>query len=317
MASWQARCLTLAVRVSIRRRRWGDEHALARRARRVLGAPRPLQWLRTRHVRIDAVHDDGIRGEWIVADRSDAGVILYIHGGGYLACSAATHRPITAGLARRTRRRVFAVEYRLAPEHRFPAALDDAVAAYRWLLAQGVAPRSLALAGDSAGGGLVLAALLRLREERLPLPDCAVCFSPWTDLAGTGRSLQSNDGRCAMLHPENITDFARAYLGAASPRHPYASPLFGDLGGLPPLLLQVASSEVLLDDACRVHDKVRAAGGVSRLDVVDGVFHAWQMLDGLMPEAGLALRQAAAFMNEPAGRLGSGARPAPAAQRGG
>lgn len=316
MASWQARCLTFAIRVSIRRRRWGDEDALARRARRVLGAPRPLQWLRTRRVRIDRVHDDGIRGEWIVAERSDQGAVLYIHGGGYVACSAATHRPITAGLARRARRRVFAMEYRLAPEHRFPAALDDAVAAYRWLLAQSVAPRSVALAGDSAGGGLVLAVLVRLREEGLPLPDSAVCFSPWTDLAGTGRSLQANDGRCAMLHPENIADFAHAYLGAASPLNPHASPVFADLGGLRPLLLQVASSELLLDDACRVHEKMRAAGGVSRLEVVDGVFHAWQMLDGLMPEAGLALQHAAAFMNEPASRVGSSPPPTPAAQRG-
>jgi acetyl esterase/lipase len=157
---------------------------------------------------------------------------------------------------------------------------------------------------------------VRLRDERLPLPECAVCLSPWTDLAGTGHSLQSNDGRCAMLHPENIADFARAYLGAASPRDPYASPLFADLAGLPPLLLQVASSELLLDDACRVHDKVRAAGGLSRLTVVDGVFHAWQMLDGLVPEAGLALEQAAAFMNQPASRLSSGARPAPSTPRG-
>ena len=315
MASWQARCLSFAIRVSIRRRRWGDERALARRARRVFGAPRPLQWLRTRHVRIEPLREGGTRGEWVVADRSDQGVVLYIHGGGYVAGSAATYRPLTAGLARGARRRVLAMEYRLAPEHRFPAALDDAVAAYRWLLAQGAAPRSVALAGDSAGGGLVLAVLLRLREAGLPLPNSAVCFSPWADLAGTGHSVQANDGRCAMLRSENIAAFARAYLGEASPLNPHASPVFGDLGGLPPTLLQVASSELLLDDACRVHDKVRAAGGVSRLEVVDGVFHGWQMLDGLMPEAGLALQQAAAFMNEPARRLhpGSSAPPAAAA----
>jgi acetyl esterase/lipase len=313
MASWQARCLTVAIRLSMRRRRWGDEPALVRRARRVFGAPRPLQWLRTRHVRIDALRERGIRGEWIVPERSEQGVVLYFHGGGYVGGSAATHRPLTAGLARRGRRRVFAVDYRLAPEHRFPAALDDGVAAYRWLLAQGVAARTLALAGDSAGGGLVLAVLLRLRAEGLPLPDCAVCVSPWTDLAGTGASVQSNDGRCAMLRPENIASFARAYLGDASPLNPHASPVFADLGGLPPLLLQVASSELLLDDARRVHDKVRASGGVSRLDVVDGVFHAWPMLDGLMPEAGLALDEAAAFMNEPARRPQPGPSAPPAA----
>lgn len=230
--------------------------------------------------------------------------MLYVHGGGYVACSAATHRPITAGLARRTHRRILALDYRLAPEHRFPAALDDTVAAYHWLLEQGVAPRALALAGDSAGGGLVLATLVRLRDEGVPLPSCAVCFSPWTDLAGTGASLQRNDGRCAMFRPRNIPDFARAYLASASPLNPYASPVYADLRGLPPLLLQVESTELLLDDARRVHDKVREAGGVSRLEVVDGVFHGWQMLDGFMPEATQALDQASLFMSEPMSRPG-------------
>jgi monoterpene epsilon-lactone hydrolase len=319
MPSWQARCLTLAVRVYMRRATWGDERALVARARRVFGPPRPWRWLRARRVRISPLRDDRIRGEWIAADRSERGVVLYVHGGGYVACSAATHRPITAGLARRAHRRILALDYRLAPEHRFPAALDDTVAAYRWLLDQGVSARSLALAGDSAGGGLVLATLVRLRDEGLSLPACAVCFSPWTDLAGTGPSLHLNDGRDALLHAENIADFARAYLGAASPLHPHASPVVADLRGLPPLLLQVASSEVLLDDALRVHDKVREAGGVSRLDVVDGVFHAWQMLDGLMPEASLALQRAASFMNEPASRptteMGGPASPAAQSDR--
>ncbi len=288
----------------MRRATWGDERALVARARRVFGPPRPWRWLRARHVRISPLRDDRIRGEWIVADRSERGVVLYVHGGGYVACSATTHRPITAGLARRAHRRILALDYRLAPEHRFPAALDDTVAAYRWLLDQGVSPRSLVLAGDSAGGGLVLATLVRLRDEGMPLPSCAVCFSPWTDLAGTGTSLQLNDGRCAMFRPRNIPDFARAYLGPASPLNPYASPVYADLRGLPPLLLQVESTELLLDDARRVHDRVREVGGVSRLEVVDGVFHGWQMLDGLVPEATQALDQASAFMNEPMSRPG-------------
>lgn len=304
MPSWQARGLTLAVRVYMRRATWGDERARVARARRVFGLPPPWRWLRVRGVRISPLRDDRVRGEWIVADRSERGVVLYVHGGGYVACSAATHRPITAGLARRAHRRILALDYRLAPEHRFPAALDDTVAAYRWLLDQGVAPRSVALAGDSAGGGLVLATLVRLRDEGVPLPSCAVCFSPWTDLAGTGPSLQLNDGRCAMFRPRNIPDFARAYLGAASPLNPYASPVYADLRGLPPLLLQVESTELLLDDARRVHDKVRETGGVSRLEVADGVFHGWQMLDGFMPEATQALDQASSFMSEPTSRPG-------------
>jgi acetyl esterase/lipase len=223
-------------------------------------------------------------------------VALYFHGGGYAGGSAARDRPITAGLARRTGHRVFSLEYRLAPEHRFPAALDDAVAAYEWLLASGVAPRAISLAGTSAGGNLVLATLLRLRDAGAPLPERAICFSPWTDLAGTGDSLRANDGRDALLRVANIPAFARAFLGAASPRDPYASPLYAKLDGLPPLLIQVDAAEVLLDDARRLHERVLRAGGVSHLDVFDGLFHAWQMLDPFMPEARVALDRAAAFL---------------------
>ena len=225
------------------------------------------------------------------------GVVLYLHGGGYVAGSPATHRPITAALARLTGRRVFSLDYRLAPEYRFPAALDDAMAGYRWLLRQGMPPGSVALAGDSAGGGLVLATLLRVRDEQLPPPACAVCFSPWTDLEGTGESVSLNNGQCAVFRPDNIVQFARVYLGEAPARNPYASPVFADLGGLPPLLLQVGADEILLDDARRVHDNVQRAGGVSTLEVFDGVFHVWQMLDGFLPEARTALRQAARFID--------------------
>lgn len=299
MPSWQARGVAALIRLMIRRRNWGDERQLARRARRVFGATAPISRLWTRGLRVEPVRDGGARGEWISPRDASGGAILYLHGGGFVSCSPATHRPITAGLARRTQRRVFAVAYRLAPEHRYPAALEDAVAAYRWVLAQGVAPTALALAGDSAGGGLVLSLLLRARDAGLALPACAVCFCPWADLVGTGESGRSNDGRCAMFRPENVSAFARAYLGDASARDPYASPLFADLARLPPLLLQVGSTELLLDDARRVHEKVRRAGGACRLDVFDGLFHVWQMLDGIVPEARVALRQAAAFIENP------------------
>jgi acetyl esterase/lipase len=239
-----------------------------------------------------------VRGEWIAPENPGEEVILYLHGGGYVSCSPATHRPITTALARLSRRRVFSLDYRLAPEHRYPAALDDAVAAYRWLLAQGVHAGMISLAGDSAGGGLVLGLLLRARDMGLPLPACAVCFSPWTDLAGTGASVRLNDGRCAMFRTENTAEFAAAYLGDVSPLDSYASPAFANLGGLPPLLLQVSSTELLLDDSRRVNDKVQEAGGISRLEVYDDVAHCWQMLDGFVPEARRALRSAAAFICE-------------------
>jgi len=307
MPSWQAQLLSVYFRTVIRRGTWGQELALARRARRHMGTPRPLQKLRTFGLRLSPVEEGAVRGEWVEPPAPEAGALLYFHGGGYVAGSPGTHRPITAGLARLGRRRVFAPDYRLAPEHRFPAATDDAFAAYRYLLDGGLPASSVALAGDSAGGGLVLATLLRARDEGLELPACAVCFSPWADLTGSGESSRLNDGRCVFLRTDNCGEFAAAYLGAASPLDPYASPLFGDLGGLPPVLLQVGSTELLLDDARRVHEKIREAGGLSELEVFDDVPHVWQMLDGFVPEARAALLGAVRFIDRhlagaPAGR---------------
>ena len=297
MPSWQARCLNAAVRSFVRRRRWGDDElAVARSARRVFGSPKIYQWIRARGLVVSPVRDGDVRGEWIMPKDHGEGVILYIHGGGFVSCSAATHRQIAASLARLTGQRVFSIDYRLAPEHRFPAALDDAVAAYRWLVEQKIPPRSISLAGDSAGGGLVLSLLLRIRDEGSPAPACAVCFSAWTDLAGTGDSVRANDGRCAMFHPENIPEYAAVYLGEHSPLDPYASPVHADLSGLPPVLLQVGSTELLLDDSRRVHSKIQDAGGISELRIFDDLAHCWQMLDGLVPEAREALKDAAAFI---------------------
>jgi acetyl esterase/lipase len=262
----------------------------------VFGAFALYQWMRTFGIRIVPTQDIGVNGEWLVPRQPAHRTILYLHGGGYVSCSPATHRPITAAFARLTPARVFALDYRLAPEHPFPAALDDAVAAYRWLLAGGVDPRTLALAGDSAGGGLVLATLLRLRRDGGPLPACAVLLSPWTDLAGTGASLQKNDGRCDMFHPENIPAFAICYAPREAWMDSEVSPLYGSLDGLPPLHIQVGSGELLLDDAGRLHDRVKAAGGESELAVFDGVFHVWQMLDGVVPEARTALAASAGFI---------------------
>ncbi|MDQ3687912.1 MAG: alpha/beta hydrolase [Acidobacteriota bacterium] len=272
---------------------------MARRARRLFGALPLYQRLRTYGVSLSPVRDQGVRGEWVTPKESGEAAILYLHGGGYVSSCPATHRPITAALARLTRFRVFSLDYRVAPEHRFPAAVDDAVAAYRWLLGQGLPATAVSVAGDSAGGGLVLSQLLRARDAGLPLPACGVCFSAWTDLAGTLESVQRNDGRCAMFRTENIAEFAAAYLGGGSPFDPYASPAYADLSGLPPLLLQVGSTELLLDDTRLVHQKVQEAKGCSRLEIYDGVFHCWQMGDGMMPEAGIALRRAADFIRCP------------------
>jgi monoterpene epsilon-lactone hydrolase len=297
MSSWQVKCFSAGVRLLIRRRKWGkDEHAVARRARRLFGAPPIYQWLRTRGLQLTPVSRAGVRGEWVAPKEFDKNAVLYLHGGGYVSCSPATHRPITAALARLTGSRVFGLDYRVAPEHRFPAALDDVVAAYQWLLEQGLRADSISVAGDSAGGGLTLSLLLRAKDAGLPLPACAVCFSPWTDLAGTGASVRLNDGRCAMFRPENVTEFADVYLGRRSPFDAHASPAHADLSGLPPLLLQVGSTELLLDDTRLVHDKIQKAKGISRVEIYDDVFHCWQMLDGVVPEARVALKRAAEFI---------------------
>lgn len=295
MPSWQARLSNASVRTFVRRRDWGDVGVVARRARFVFGAPWPYQWIARQGLRFRPVNDGDIRGEWLMPRAPAPGVVLYIHGGGFVSCSAATHRPITASLARRTHSAVFSANYRLAPEHRFPAALDDVARMYEWLIdSAGGVP--IAVAGDSAGGGLALSLAIHARDHRLAPPACVVLFSPWTDLAGRGESLHANDGRCAMFRPENIPAFAAAYLGTTPADDPRASPVYADLHGLPPLLLQVGTTELLLDDARRVHARATAAGTDSRLTLYDDVHHGWQMLSPLVPEARAALGEAATFI---------------------
>jgi acetyl esterase/lipase len=292
--SLASRGATLLTKIVFRRHHWGDENALTRRARLLVGAPRLYSRWRTMGLEVRESSDPP--GEWIIPPLVRPGIIFYLHGGGYISGSAARYRPITSGLARRTGRRVFALDYRLGPEHKFPAALDDARNAYRWLLSEAASGETIALAGDSAGGGLTLAFLVACRDEGLKRPSSLVLFSPWTDLAGTGESLRTNNGKCAMFYPENIAQFASAYLGDADPRDLRASPLFADLRGLPPMLIQVGSTELLLDDSRRLHSAILAAGGQAQLEVYREAMHCWQMFDGVVPEACEALDHAAEFL---------------------
>jgi epsilon-lactone hydrolase len=232
-----------------------------------------------------------IAGEWI--DANSPITILYLHGGGYYFCSPRTHRAITFGLATRARANVFALEYRLAPEHRFPAAVDDAVAAYRALLARGMPHDRIVIAGDSAGGGLALATLLALRDQGVPLPAGAVLFSPWTDLTCSGASMRTNEGRDPMFHAQIFPIVARQYLGDADASHPYASPLFGDLTNLPPIHIQVGDTELLLDDSTRIAEKAQVD-----LHIWRDVPHIFQIWSPFMPEARRALKQAARFIEK-------------------
>jgi epsilon-lactone hydrolase len=295
MPSWQARLHNVGVRAIVRRRSWGDERSLTRRARLLFGAPPGYRSLAARGVRHLRVHGGPVRGEWLIPDHPSAGILLYVHGGGFVSCSAASHRPITAALARFTSRRVFSLDYRLAPEHRFPAAPDDVLGAYEWLMSEAPNER-IALAGDSAGANLVIGLAVRLRDLRRPSPACVVAFSPWTDLAASGASARQNDGHDVMFHYENLAEFAAVYLGDVAADRSDVSPVFASLAGLPPVLLHVGSTEILLDDARCVDEAIRHAGGSSQLTVFDDVAHCWQMLVPLLPEASASLKSAASFI---------------------
>jgi acetyl esterase/lipase len=260
----------------------------------LFGAPAPFAAWAARGLRREMVTADGVRGEWLTPPSPQPGTILYIHGGGFVACSPGTHRPISAALAGLTGRRVFSVGYRLAPEHRLPAALEDVVRAYDWLSAGRHGP--IVVAGDSAGGNLVLALACRVRDRGRKPPAGLVAFSPWTDLTGRGASVRGNDGRCAMFRPENLRDFAAAATGRQSLDGPDTSPAYADLSRLPPVLLHVGSTELLLDDSVAVHDRIRASGGLSELTVYNDVPHCWQMLAPLVPESMHSLRASAAFI---------------------
>ncbi|MFC8796795.1 alpha/beta hydrolase fold domain-containing protein [Promicromonospora sp. NPDC057138] len=226
----------------------------------------------------------------------DSGVLLYLHGGGYLIGTARTGVPLTAALAARAGLRALSLDYRLAPEHQFPAAPDDALAAYRALL-DDVDPARVVLAGDSAGGGLALATLLAARDAGLPLPAGLVAFSGWFDLTLSGASLTGKESVDPVFDASDIGEYADAYLpDGADSRNPLASPLLGDLRGLPPLLLQVGSHEVLLDDSTRLAARAAAADVEVTLETYPGSAHVFQHAHATEPTAARALDTAAAFL---------------------
>src|SRR5215470_16976890 len=210
---------------------------------------------------VDPVDAGGVPAEWVAAPGAGPGrVLLYFHGGAYQIGSPATLRHLVALLSGAARARALSVAYRLAPEHPFPSAIEDALAAYRWLLASGIDPALIAVAGDSAGGGLALGALVALRDAGDPMPAGAVMLSPWTDLALTGESLRTRAAVEVMIKPEGLPEAVALYLADADPRHPYASPLYADLRGLPPLLIHVGDAEVILDDSTRLAARAGESG---------------------------------------------------------
>jgi len=253
--------------------------------------PSPRRGTRTEH--IDA---GGIAGDLVItrASRADRH-LLYLHGGAYMFGSPRLYRHFTWRMADAARAHVLIIDYRLAPEHPFPAALDDAVTAWRWLLDNGGSPSSMTIAGDSAGGGLALATMMKLRGEGLPLPVAAAVMSPWTDLALTGPSLHINADADPMLVAADVPRFAAGYLGGADARNPYASPLYGDPHGLPPTLIQAGGDEILRDDAVRMAEKMRSVGCDVELQVWPRMPHTWQLLAPVLPEAREAIDEVARF----------------------
>ena len=249
-------------------------------------------------VELEAVDRPPVRGEWLRPGDADDALVLYLHGGGYVIGSPRSHRHLAAGIATAGRMRAFVLDYRLAPEHPFPAALDDAVAAYRWLIdTQQTEPGRIVLAGDSAGGGLVVSTLVALRDAGLPLPAAGVCISPWTDLSC---SLPSCDPKRPSYDPlidhQVLRAMARAYMGRRSLRTPSASPLFADLRSLPPLLIQAATDEALIDDARQLAIAASQAGVHTTLEVWPRMIHVWHWYARLLDEGQWAVERIAEFM---------------------
>lgn len=230
--------------------------------------------------------------------KNEGRTILYFHGGGYTFCSPRTHRPLVCRIARACGAKAFVPEYRLAPEHPHPAAVEDAVKSYRWLLKSGIKPHRIAVMGDSAGGGLALVLLQQLRDKKIPPPACAVLLSPWTDLTASGSSIQHNKRKDPLLEPIALQKFARYYVPDGTLDRPTASPLFGDFTKLPPLLFQVGECEILLDDVRRAAEKARASGVDSEITVWPGMIHVFQYLAPFLKDARKAIEDIGMFVKK-------------------
>ena len=244
------------------------------------------------------VQAGGVPAEWIDAPGGSTDhALLYLHGGGYVAGSIDSHRNLTGHLAQALGCRVLALDYRLAPENVHPAPVEDSVAAYNWLLAEGFEPGHLAIAGDSAGGGLTFATLLKLRDTGVALPAAAVGISPWVDMSGSGESMTTRAAVDPMVQPGMLGQIRDAFLGPdGDMSDPYASPLDGDLNGLPPTLVQVGDHEVLLDDSTRLETKARAAGVDITVQVWPEMVHVWHTSASFVPEADQAIAGIAEFL---------------------
>jgi acetyl esterase/lipase len=227
----------------------------------------------------------GVAAEWVKAPGcATERAVLYLHGGGYAIGSINTHRRLAYDISAASAAAVLVIDYRLAPEHPFPAAVDDAAAAWRWLLQQGFAPNRLAIAGDSAGGGLTIATLVNLRDQKLGLPACAVAISPWVDLEGVGNSMTARAAQDPMVQKDGLLWMAGMYLAGQNAKTPLAAPLHADLKGLPPILVQAGTAETLLDDSTRIAERLHAAGVDVRLSIWPNMLHVFPLFAPVLSE---------------------------------
>src|SRR5215510_13874911 len=248
-------------------------------------------------VRIESVDANGVRAEWSsTPDADPACVILFLHGGGYVSGSLDSHRPLATEIGRVCGARTLALGYRLAPEYPFPAAIEDAVAGYRFLLSCGIEPRHIAVAGDSAGGGLTLALMVSARDAGLPQPACGWCISPWGDLECLGASMNSKAEVETLNQKPYLEQLAKAYLNGADPRSALAAPMYANLKGLAPLLIQVGSAETLLDDAVRLANVAGAADVAVTLEIWPDMIHAWPLFHQQVTDGRHAIANAGAFI---------------------
>ena len=293
--SWQARILKILMQYQMAYLLKSDD-PLIRRAR----IEKAASFLKSPPDAVsEPVNAGGVPSEWITTPAADnEQVILYLHGGGYYTGSINTHRDLVARLGRAARMRVLAIDYRLAPEHPYPAAAEDATTAYRWLVATGYEPANIIIAGDSSGGGLALAMLVNLRDAGDQLPAGAVCLSPWTDLALTGDSVKSK-AKADPINKPNVLKFGAAlYAGKLDLKTPLISPLYAELRELPPLLIQVGTEETLLDDSTRLAERARAAGVEVTLEIWKGMIHVFQLYARFLPDARQAIEGIGVFMRQ-------------------
>jgi epsilon-lactone hydrolase len=292
--SVRAEALRLALRLLKERRK--GRHLPIETVRRRLRLLEPVVPGPPAGTLTEAVDADGVSAVRIVTPQARSDVcVLHFHGGGYVVGSAPLYRDFTWRVGVAACASVLYFDYRLAPEHPFPAGLDDAVRVYRWLAAR-IDPRQIGVLGDSAGGGLALAALYRLRDEGIALPGAAVAISPWTDLALTGESLRSNAAADPMMDAATLPWIADCYLAGADPRNPHVSPLYGDASGLPPTLIQVGDDEILRDDAVRMAARSKAAGCKVELEIWPRMPHAWHLYARILPEGRKAIENAGRFL---------------------